>query len=173
MAIAPVIITGRVVADAETRFQKNGSAVTNFRIVESDKRKNKQTDEWEDSRTLWLTVDIWDENPEFRNNPVQWGQIASSITKGQMVAVKGKLYTDEWEKDGQRRSQIKFLAESFYVMPDTRSAQGQGQGAATFNPIQAQNTGNGWGQQQPQGNDPWGSQPAAPGGFDNAENPPF
>lgn len=176
MAIEIITLTGGVVADAETRFVPSGAGVTEFRIAQSDNKQNEQTKQWETTRALWLTVTIWDENPQYKQNPTQWAQLASNLTKGQRVAVRGKLFTDEWEKDGQKRSQIKFLAESFYVMPDTRGGQ-QSQGQGGWNNTQQQAPQGGFGQaqanvQQGLGGFPQGQQQ----GFGQAQandEPPF
>lgn len=177
MAIEVITLTGGLVADAETRFTPSGSAVTEFRIAQSDNKQNPDTKQWETTRALWLTVTIWDENPQYKQNPIQWAQLAGNLTKGQRVAVRGKLFTDEWEKDGQKRSQIKFLAESFYVMPDTRGGQ-QGQQSGGWNNAQPQGgfqqSQGGFGQaqanvQQGLGGFPQGQQQ----GFGQSDQAPF
>lgn len=189
MAIDVITLRGGLVEDAELRFTPSGAAVAEFRIAQSDNKLNEQTKQWETARALYLTCTLWDESPQYKQNPVQWAQIAAAqLSKGVRVSVRGKLHTEQWEdRDGNKRSVIKFLAESFAVEPDTRNqnqqSQQQAQGAGWNGQQQPQ--GGFGGQQQPQGqqrpqnpqasNDPWNSAPpAGNGGFGGSdENPPF
>lgn len=181
MAIDVITLRGGLVEDAELRFTPSGAAVAEFRIAQSDNKLNEQTKQWDTTRALYLTCTLWDESPQYKQNPVQWAQIAAAqLSKGARVSVRGKLHTEQWEdKQGNKRSTIKFLVESFAVEPDTRNQQGQ-QG-------QQQAQGTGWnsqqqpqggfgGQQQPQGqqgNSPWNSAPPAGGFGGSDDNPPF
>ena len=181
MAIDVITLRGGLVEDAELRFTPSGAAVAEFRIAQSDNKLNEQTKQWDTTRALYLTCTLWDESPQYKQNPVQWAQIAAAqLSKGVRVSVRGKLHTEQWEdRDGNKRSVIKFLAESFAVEPDTRGQQPQGQQAqGTGWNGQQQPQGGFGGQQQPQGqqgNSPWNSAPpASNGGFGGSdENPPF
>ena len=129
--IETITLTGGLPRDAELRFVPNGSAVCEFTIAQSDRRLNQQTNQWEDSRNLYLDVTIWDETASYRRpNPVQWAHLASNLSKGSQVAVVGKLHTKKWQdKEGNNRSKIEFLASRFYELPNTKSNQAQQQGA--------------------------------------------
>ena len=129
--IETITLTGGLPRDAELRFVPNGSAVCEFTIAQSDSRLNQQTNQWEDSRNLYLDVTIWDETASDRRpNPVQWAHLASNLSKGSQVAVVGKLHTKKWQdKDGNNRSKIEFLASRFYELPNTKSNQAQQQAA--------------------------------------------
>src|SRR5699024_8555561 len=117
-----ITLRGGLVEDAELRFTPSGAAVAEFRIAQSDNKLNVQTKQWDTTRALYLTCTIWDESPQYKQNPVQWAQIAAAqLSKGVRVSVRGKLHTEQWEdKQGNKRSTIKFLAESFAIEPDTR-----------------------------------------------------
>lgn len=127
--IETITLTGGLPHDAELRFVPNGSAVCEFTIAQSDRRLNQQTNQWEDSRNLYLDVTIWDETASDRRpNPVQWAHLASNLSKGSQVAVVGKLHTKKWQdKEGNNRSKIEFLASRFYELPNTKSNQSQQQ----------------------------------------------
>ena len=129
--IETITLTGGLPRDAELRFVPNGSAVCEFTIAQSDRRLNQQTNQWEDSRNLYLDVTIWDETASDRRpNPVQWAHLASNLSKGSQVAVVGKLHTKKWQdKEGNNRSKIEFLASRFYELPNTKSNQAQQQAA--------------------------------------------
>lgn len=140
-------IAGGLVRDAELRYTPNGAAVTGFTIAQSDSRKNEQG-EWENTRNLYLDVTIWDENSQYKQNPVPWAQIAGRLQKGDKVAVRGKLHTRQWEKDGQKRSKVEFAATELYVTPNAPQQSAQQQGG--FNQPA---------QQQQRNDDPWNSTP--------------
>ena len=150
--IETITLTGGLPRDAELRFVPNGSAVCEFTIAQSDRRLNQQTNQWEDSRNLYLDVTIWDETASDRRpNPVQWAHLAGELSKGSQVAVVGKLHTKKWQdKEGNNRSKIEFLASRFYELPNTKSNQAQQQAAP-------QNTA--WQPQGGFGNDNEGSIP--------------
>lgn len=156
MAIDVITITGGLPRDAELRFTPQGNAVTNFTVAQSDRKYNEQSQQWEDVRNLYLDVTIWNESKQ--NNPIPWAELAATLSKGDKVAVTGKLHTRKWQdKQGNNRSQIEFLANAFYLigtqldMPQSQPAQSQG---------------NQWGQQAPQAAawDKPAAQPAQPAG---------
>lgn len=147
-----ITITGGLVRDAELRYTPQGSAVASFTLAQSDSRKNEQGN-WETTRNLYLDVVIWDENSQYKANPIPWATIAGELTKGAKVAVKGKLITRQWEKDGQKRSKVELQATELYLHPQQAPAQQQ---------------------QAPQQRDdnPWNSSPQQ--GFTGGDsNPPF
>lgn len=123
-------ISGGVVADAEMKTTPSGATVATFRIGQSDSRKNDQGD-WETTQSLYLPVVIWNENPQWKQNPIPWAEMAADLRRGDRVAVRGKLVTRSWEaNDGAKRSVTELNAEAFFVMPKA-SNQAQGEGSAT------------------------------------------
>lgn len=182
MAIDVITLRGGLVEDAELRFTPSGAAVAEFRIAQSDNKLNEQTKQWDTTRALYLTCTIWDENPQYKQNPIQWAQLAAAqLSKGVRVSVRGKLHTEQWEdKQGNKRSTVKFLVESFATEPDTRNQQGQQgqQGSGWGNQNQSQGGFGGQQQNQQQAqqnqqasNDPWNSAPPAGGGRIDDEVP--
>lgn len=163
MALPEINITnGTLVDDVQLRFTNSGKAVANFRTASNSRRKNPDTGQWENGDSTFLTVNVWGELGE---------NVAQFFQKGSKVTVKGALKQREYEKDGQKRTV--FEVEAYEVsVPVSRfkadESGSQGQAAA---PRPNNRNQGGFGNQQ--GNDPWGSQPATPGGFGNAENPPF
>lgn len=101
-----VAVEGRVVADPELRFASTGTAVGSFRLVASDRRKNEQTQEWEDSDTLWLPVTCFKKLAE---------NVIESVGKGDLVVVTGKIKTDEWENEQGKQSRVVMIADTVSV----------------------------------------------------------
>lgn len=90
-----VTLTGNVVADPELRFTPGGHAVAKFRVAASERRLNKDTNEWEDGDSCFLTVEMWRQLAQ---------NVADTIRKGTNVTVIGKLRQREYEKDGEKRT---------------------------------------------------------------------
>lgn len=95
-----VILIGRVGKDPELGQTPNGVAVGKFTLATSEKYKDKEITEWH-------TIRCWRGTAEFAS---KW------CTKGAMVAVEGKLRTETWEKDGQKRSQVLVEADDIRLL---------------------------------------------------------
>jgi single-strand DNA-binding protein len=83
-------LQGLLVADPELKDTNNGTKVVNFRVAWSEKFKEREN-------KLFLECKAFSGLAE---------HIAKYFVKGQEIAVEGKLNTEEWEKDGQKRSKI-------------------------------------------------------------------
>lgn len=81
---------GRLVADPELKDTNSGIKVINFRVAWSEKYKDRET-------KCFLDCKAFSGLAEF---------IEKYFRKGQEIVVEGKLNTEEWEKDGQKRSKI-------------------------------------------------------------------
>ena len=171
MAIDTITITGGLPRDAELRWTPQGNAVTNFTVAQSDRKYNEQSQQWEDVRNLYLDVTIW--NDSRQNNPIPWAELAATLSKGDKVAVTGKLHTRKWQdKQGNNRSQIEFLANAFYVIgtqldvPAQQSQQSASWGNQPSQQPSQQHQGATWGQPAQAGH------PAGRAG-DTEDSPPF
>lgn len=91
----PVTIVGNLIADPELRFTPSGQAVAGFRIASTPKVFDKNTNEWKDGDSLFLTCNIWRQAAE---------NAAESLTKGMRVIVTGRLRQRGYEKDGEKRT---------------------------------------------------------------------
>jgi single-strand DNA-binding protein len=93
------IIQGRLV-DAPACGQTNGGTdYANFRIAWSEKYKDKETKLFLECKAFGGTAKFIS---QYMNN------------KGQELAVEGKLNTEEWEKDGQKRSKVVLVVSSVH-----------------------------------------------------------
>ena len=179
-----ITIIGNVVEDPTLRFTPNGAAVANFRIANTPRRYNSQTNQWEDGEALFLTCNAWKQIGE---------NVANTLTKGMRVIVTGKLKARSYQtKEGENRTvheidvdevgpSLKYATAQVTRNPreDAQStgqqvqqtAQQQSQGG--FSQAQ-QNVQNVMGGQQA-AQDPWNAAPPQ-GGFGaaaNEQNPPF
>ncbi|MFF5495743.1 single-stranded DNA-binding protein [Streptomyces aquilus] len=156
-----ITMTGNVVADPELRFTPSGAAVCNFRMANTPRKFNRQTNEWEDGEPLFLGVAVWRQQAE---------HVAESVQRGMRVIVVGRLTQRQYEdREGKTRSSYEIQADE--VAPSLLRATAvvtKANGTAQNGQQPAQQP---YGQQQgyaqqPQGGDPW-----ATSGYSN--EPPF
>jgi single-strand DNA-binding protein len=83
-----ITATGRLAADAETKFLPNGDAITNFRVASDVGFGDKKT-------TNWFACSIFGKRGE---------ALAQYLTKGQQVSIFGQLTLREWtDRDGAKK----------------------------------------------------------------------
>lgn len=87
----------RLYADVELRFTQSGKAVATVPLIASDRKKNDQTNEWEDTDVLAVRGTVWDQVAE---------NVANSLQKGDQVTVAGKMYVRRYESNGQQRQSV-------------------------------------------------------------------
>lgn len=113
MSINQVSITGNLTRDPELRYTAGGTAVLSFGIAVNDRRKNKQTGEWEDVPNFFECI-------TFGNRANALGDI---LAKGMKVAIAGKLHYSSWEKDGQKHSKVDIIANDVELMQNRKPQQ--------------------------------------------------
>lgn len=156
-----ITIEARVAAEPELRFSPSGVAVGRLRLVTSDRRKNEQTQQWEDGNTLWLDCTCFKQLAE---------NVVESIEKGDLVVVTGKLQTEEWTSpEGEKRSKVALIADTVSASLAFRTIP-HGAGKAT-RPTQGQRAATG--SQAAAEPDPWATAGPASGGQGFNDDPPF
>jgi single-strand DNA-binding protein len=178
MAAGDTVITlvGNLVDDPELRFTPSGAAVAKFRVASTPRFLDKQTNEWKDGESLFLTCNVWRQAAE---------NVAESLQRGMRVIVQGRLKQRTYEtKEGEKRTV--FEVEVDEVGPSlrnatakiTRAARGGGQGGgggwSGGNQGGGSQPAGGWGgggtSGGAAGDDPW----ATPvGGGEFSDEPPF
>jgi single-strand DNA-binding protein len=130
---------GRLSGDVELRFTSGGKAVCQVPLVFSKRKKNPQTNEWEDAGVLWVRGTAWEAFAE---------QIAESLSKGDEVIVTGELSQREYErKDGTKGTALEL--NLFAIGPNLKSA------TAKVNRVKRSSGGGGFGGDVAD-DDPWG-----------------
>ena len=90
-----ITIIGNLADDPELRYTQNGVAVANVRVAVNRRKRNPETNEWEDALDGFFTCNIWREQAE---------NVAESISKGDRVLVLGRLRSRSYEdREGQTR----------------------------------------------------------------------
>lgn len=115
MAMNHLGYQGRLVADAEFGDTSSGVRYANFRLAWSEKYKEQETKCFLDCKAFRGTAQF----------------IEKYLSKkGQEMLVEGKLTTDEWEKDGQKRSKIVCLVNNVHFCGSKKDSDGGGTAAA-------------------------------------------
>ena len=178
-----ITIIGNLVEEPILRFTPNGAAVANFRIANTPRRFNRDTNQWEDGEAMFLTCNAWKQLGE---------NVAETLQKGMRVIVTGKLKARSYQtREGENRTvheidvdevgpSLKYATAQVARNPraDAQSTGQQVQQTARqaqggFSHAQ-QNVQNVMGGQQAT-QDPWNAAPPQ-GGFGaaaNEQNPPF
>jgi single-strand DNA-binding protein len=163
-----ITVVGNLTGDPELRFTPSGAAVANFTIASTPRNFDKQSNEWKDGDTLFLSCSIWRQAAE---------NVAESLQKGMRVVAQGRLKQRSYEtREGEKRTVVELEVDEIgpslkYATAKVNKASRSGGGGGGFG-------GGGGGGQRPAANeapkdDPWGSAPAS-GSFSGAdEEPPF
>jgi len=150
MAAGDTVITlvGNLVDDPELRFTPSGAAVAKFRIASTPRFLDKQTNEWKDGESLFLSCNVWRQAAE---------NVAESLQRGMRVVVQGRLKQRSYEtKEGEKRTVYEVEVDE--VGPSLRNA------TAKVVKTQRGGGGGGFGGAQQAENDPWASASPAPAG---------
>ncbi|HJZ00896.1 MAG TPA: single-stranded DNA-binding protein, partial [Streptosporangiaceae bacterium] len=167
-------IAGNLVDDPELRFTPSGQPVAKFRVASTPRFLDKNTNEWKDGDSLFLTCNVWRQAAE---------NVAESLTRGMRVIVSGRLRQRSYEtKEGEKRTVYEVEVDD--VGPSLRNASakvnrvarsggdgGYGGGQRGSGGSGGRSSGGGQGGQGGQGGDPdpWASD--SPGGY--SDEPPF
>jgi single-strand DNA-binding protein len=193
-----VTLVGNLVDDPELRFTPSGAAVANFRVASTPRTYDRQSGEWKDGESLFLSCSVWRQAAE---------NVAESLQRGMRVIIQGRLKQRSYDdREGQKRTVFEIDVDE--VGPSLRSATAKvtkamrsggpgGEGGGGFGGGGGNqgggNQGGGFGGNQGGGapqNDPWatpagggggGGQSAAPqndpwagqSGGGSMEEPPF
>jgi single-strand DNA-binding protein len=124
-----ITIAGNLVDDPELRFTPAGQPVAKFRVASTPRYLDKNTNEWKDGDSLFLTCNVWRQAAE---------NVAESLTRGMRVIVSGRLRQRSYEtKEGEKRTVYEVEVDD--VGPSLRNA------SAKVNKV-ARSNGNGGGQ---------------------------
>ena len=114
MSINRVTITGNLTRDIDLRQTQSGYSIGAISVAVNDRKKNSQTDEWED-KANFVECTLFGKRAE---------GLAPYLNKGQKVAIDGKLDYSTWEtKDGQKRSMLKVIVSDLELLGGARQQE--------------------------------------------------
>src|ERR1700684_4153313 len=169
-----ITIAGTLVDDPQLRYTPTGQAVANFRIASTPRWQDRQSGEWKDGDSLFLSCNVWRQAAE---------NVAESLQRGMRVIVQGRLRQRSYEtKEGEKRTVYEIEVDevgpslrnaSAKVTKSTRSTGGGGFGGGQSGGGGGGPSGDGGGGARP-ADDPWASSDAGGGGGDGfSDEPPF
>jgi single-strand DNA-binding protein len=107
-----ITIIGNLVNDPELRYTPTGQAVATFRVASTPRFMDRQTNEWKDGDSLFLSCNVWRQAAE---------NVAESLQRGMRVIVSGRLRQRSYEtKEGEKRTVYEVEVDE--VGPSLRNA---------------------------------------------------
>ncbi|MFJ9032953.1 single-stranded DNA-binding protein [Streptomyces sp. NPDC102274] len=107
-----ITVVGNLVDDPELRFTPSGAAVAKFRVASTPRTFDRQTNEWKDGESLFLTCSVWRQAAE---------NVAESLQRGMRVVVQGRLKQRSYEdREGVKRTVYELDVEE--VGPSLKNA---------------------------------------------------
>jgi len=100
-----VILVGNLTRDPEVRYTPSGTAVCDIGIAVNERRKSS-TGEWVEEG-VYVDVTLWGRTAEVAGE---------YLTKGSPVLIEGRLRLDTWEKEGEKRSKLRVVAERMQML---------------------------------------------------------
>jgi single-strand DNA-binding protein len=171
-----ITLVGNLVDDPELRFTPSGAAVANFRVASTPRTYDRQSGEWKDGESLFISCSVWRQAAE---------NVAESLQRGMRVIVQGRLKSRSYEdREGNKRTVFEIDVDE--VGPSLRNATakvsktmrsgpgdsgggfGGGSGGPQNDPWATPQGGGSQGGGGGQQNDPWASQ-----GGGSMDEPPF
>lgn len=104
MPLNSITIIGNLGRDPETKFSGAGKAVTKFSVAVTE-RWTKDGEKKE--HTEWFNVVCFDKIAEVAGE---------YLTKGREVCVQGKMRTDDYEKDGEKKRWVELVADRVVLL---------------------------------------------------------
>lgn len=160
-----ITVIGNLVDDPQLRYTATGQAVASFRVASTPRFLDKNTNEWKDGDSLFMSCSVWRQAAE---------NVAESLQRGMRVIVSGRLKQRSYEtKEGEKRTVYEVEVDevgpslrnaSAKVVRSSRSTGGQG-GSGGYGSSGGSGTSGGRAN-----DDPWSSEPADSGFSDE---PPF
>jgi single-strand DNA-binding protein len=164
-----ITIIGNLVSDPELRYTPTGQAVATFRVASTPRFMDRQTNEWKDGDSLFLSCNVWRQAAE---------NVAESLQRGMRVIVSGRLRQRSYEtKEGEKRTVYEVEVDE--VGPSLRNASakvnrsarsGSGGGFGGGQSGSGGQGGYGGGAGGRPNDDPWAAEPGDSGFSDE---PPF
>lgn len=121
-----ITLIGNLTADPELRFTPSGAAVANFTVASTPRTFDRQSGEWKDGETMFLSCSVWRQYAE---------NVAETLSKGMRVIVQGRLKSRSYDdREGNRRTAFEVDVEEvgpalrYATAKVTRTTSGGGQG---------------------------------------------
>ena len=120
-----VMLIGRLTRDPEIKVFGNGGKVANIGFAVNNRRKSKESGQWEDV-PVWLDLKVFNREP----GPKKADLAEQSLKKGQQILVEGHLVLEEWagKEDGKKMSKLVIYVDNFEFLEKREGGMGGGMG---------------------------------------------
>lgn len=126
-----IIIVGYLGRDPEMRFTPQGTAVCQFSVATTERRKDRNG-EFQD-HTTWFRVTVWDKRAE---------TVSQYLSKGKQVYVEGRLRAEEYtDREGQKRLSLEVSATDIQFLGSRGDEAGGAPVARQSTPAPSQSKG--------------------------------
>lgn len=112
-SVNKTILIGNVTRDVAIRFLESGNAVANIGIATNEKWTDKQGNKQEKAEFHNLTA--WGKTAEL---------MAEYVKKGALLYIEGKLTTEQYEKNGEKRYATKIVINNFQMLDGKARSEG-------------------------------------------------
>lgn len=147
MSIPTITDIAGIINAPELRYTQSGKAVLSMRLAFNDSKYDDQQRKWVTTKSFYVDAQVWEQTAE---------RLAETLNQGEQVYVVGRLETQQWEKDGEKKSKPVLNLQTVRKLAKAESQQAQ----------QART------HQAPQ-DDPWATPAASTGGWGNQSDPAF
>ena len=107
-----VVLAGNLVNDPDLKFSDSGKAICKLTLAINSKYKSGE--EWKEEVSYFDVVAFG-----------KLGElIAEHVEKGQSILVDGRAKQERWEKEGQKRSAVRFYADSVQFLSQKKAPKG-------------------------------------------------
>jgi len=107
MNINKVFLAGNITRDPDLRYTPSGKGVLDISVAVNRRFKDNE-------ETTFVDVTLWDRAAE---------NVAKYLKKGDPIFIEGRLQQERWEKDGEKRSKMKVVADHFEFISTKGKAQ--------------------------------------------------
>lgn len=121
-----VILIGRLTRDPEVRTFSNGGKVAKFGFAVTNRKRNTQTNQWEDE-PMFIDCEAY--------NRGEYGTLANQIEercrKGSQICIEARLHLDQWDDKagGGKRTKHKLVIESLQLLDRREDGSPMGGGS--------------------------------------------
>ena len=118
-----VMLIGRLTRDPEIKTFGNGGKVANVGFAVNNRKKNKDSGQWEDV-PVWIDLKAFNRETGRKTADL----IESSLKTGQQIYVEGHLGLEEWagKEDGKKMSKMVVYVDDFQFLEKREGGAGGG-----------------------------------------------
>jgi len=95
MSIPTISDIAGIIAAPELKHTNSGKAILNVRLAFNDSKYDEQQSKWINTKTFYVDGQAWEQTAE---------RLYDQLQQGDQVYVTGRIETQSWEKDGEKKS---------------------------------------------------------------------